>query len=172
MDGVSVDDGTKTRVSVLKASRAGPWSHAVDVADHPGDQPRRDGRFRNDAADARRPDFDLSLPRLQRRRSQSARRWIVSWCPAGFLSLLIGTVIGAMVSGLATGRGVSFSDISARRRDIRHADVSDDACCQAIVAGALWSWSGAILSIGNIGMLLSSSSVGLVADHYGRRSGF
>lgn len=33
-------------------------------------------------------------------------------------------------------------------------------------------WSGAILSIGNIGMLLSSSPLAFVVDHYGWRAGF
>jgi MFS family permease len=33
-------------------------------------------------------------------------------------------------------------------------------------------WSGAILSIGNIGMLLSSSPLAFLVDHYGWRSGF
>jgi predicted MFS family arabinose efflux permease len=33
-------------------------------------------------------------------------------------------------------------------------------------------WSGAILSIGNIGMLLSSSPLAIVIDHYGWRAGF
>ena len=126
------------------ASGAGLRSYAVDLAaNHPGDQPRRDGRrFRNDAADARRPDFDLSF--LVCRVADSGRRGDGSFrCPAGFPEPA-GRNRRWRNGVRPRHRAGEFPvrTISARRRDIGHADVPDDTCRQAIVTGALWSLVG------------------------------
>ena len=105
MDGVSVDDGKTTPRAGFCASGAGLRPYAVDfAADHPGDQPRPDGR---------------RFPQRRRRRSPSLTSiyhfsFAASQIPVGAamdrfgvrpvsLSLLIGTVVGAMASGFATG---------------------------------------------------------------------
>ena len=89
------------------------------------------------------------------------------------LSLLIGTIIGALASGLATGPesflfgqfllGVATSGMLM--------------CPMTLAAKQLSSarfglWSGIILSIGNIGMLLSSSPLAFAVEHWGWRAGF
>ena len=89
------------------------------------------------------------------------------------LSLLIGTVFGALASGLATGPesflfgqfllGVATSGMLMCPMTLAAKNMS---------AARFGLWSGIILSIGNIGMLLSSSPLAFVVDHWGWRAGF
>jgi MFS family permease len=89
------------------------------------------------------------------------------------LSLLAGTVVGSMVAGFATGPA-SF----ALGQLLLGISTSGMLMCPMTLAAKNLSaarfglWSGAILSIGNIGMLLSSSPLAIVIDHYGWRAGF
>src|SRR6516225_9104473 len=89
------------------------------------------------------------------------------------LSLLAGTVVGAIASGFATGpESFAFGQF------LLGAATSGMLMCPMTLAAKQLSaarfglWSGAILSIGNIGMLLSSSPLAFVVDHYGWRAGF
>src|SRR5262249_29162194 len=89
------------------------------------------------------------------------------------LSLLAGTVFGAVASGFATGPG-SFA-VGQLMLGIATSGML--MCPMTLAAKQLSAarfglWSGAILSIGNIGMLLSSSPLAFVVDRYGWRSGF
>ncbi|MBR0694354.1 MFS transporter [Bradyrhizobium lablabi] len=89
------------------------------------------------------------------------------------LSLLIGTVIGTVVSALAVGPvtflfgqlllGVATSGMLMCPMTLAAKQMS---------AAKFGLWSGMILSIGNIGMLLSSSPLAYVVDHLGWRAGF
>src|SRR4051812_10783382 len=89
------------------------------------------------------------------------------------LSLLLGTVFGALASGLATGPesflfgqfllGVATSGMLMCPMTLAAKNMS---------AARFGLWSGVILSIGNIGMLLSSSPLAFVVDHWGWRAGF
>ena len=89
------------------------------------------------------------------------------------LSLLIGTIIGATASGLATGPesflvgqfllGVATSGMLMCPMTLAAKQLS---------AARFGLWSGVILSIGNIGMLLSSSPLAFVVEHWGWRAGF
>jgi predicted MFS family arabinose efflux permease len=89
------------------------------------------------------------------------------------LSLLAGTVLGCIVLSFATGPG-SF----ALGQLLLGAATSGMLMCPMTLAAKQMSaarfglWSGAILSIGNIGMLLSSSPLAFVVGHYGWRAGF
>ncbi|WGD50045.1 MFS transporter [Bradyrhizobium sp. CB1650] len=89
------------------------------------------------------------------------------------LSLLAGTVIGAIASGFATG-----PESFAVGQVLLGIATSGMLMCPMTLAAKQLSaarfglWSGAILSIGNIGMLLSSSPLAFVVDHYGWRAGF
>ncbi|UPK33541.1 MFS transporter [Bradyrhizobium sp. 186] len=89
------------------------------------------------------------------------------------LSLLGGTVIGAIASGFATGpESFAFGQL------LLGIATSGMLMCPMTLAAKQLStarfglWSGAILSIGNVGMLLSSSPLAFVVDHYGWRAGF
>jgi predicted MFS family arabinose efflux permease len=89
------------------------------------------------------------------------------------LSLLAGTVVGTMVSASATGPasfvlgqlmlGVATSGMLMCPMTLAAKQMS---------AAKFGLWSGLILSIGNIGMLLSSSPLAFVVDHLGWRAGF
>lgn len=89
------------------------------------------------------------------------------------LSLLGGTVVGTLVSALATGPasfvlgqlmlGIATSGMLMCPMTLAAKQMS---------AAKFGLWSGLILSIGNIGMLLSSSPLAFVVDHYGWRAGF
>lgn len=89
------------------------------------------------------------------------------------LSLLLGTIVGALASGLATGPesflfgqfllGVATSGMLMCPMTLAAKNMS---------AARFGLWSGVILSIGNIGMLLSSSPLAFVVDHWGWRAGF
>jgi MFS family permease len=89
------------------------------------------------------------------------------------LSLLTGTIVGAVVSGFATGpESFLFGQF------LLGVATSGMLMCPMTLAAKQLSparfglWSGAILSIGNIGMLLSSSPLAFVVDHLGWRAGF
>jgi len=89
------------------------------------------------------------------------------------LSLLAGTVFGAVASGFATG-----PESFAVGQVMLGVATSGMLMCPMTLAAKQLSaarfglWSGAILSIGNIGMLLSSSPLAFVIDNYGWRAGF
>ncbi|MBB4371719.1 putative MFS family arabinose efflux permease [Bradyrhizobium sp. cir1] len=89
------------------------------------------------------------------------------------LGLLAGTVLGAVASGFATG-----PESFAVGQFMLGVATSGMLMCPMTLAAKQLSaarfglWSGAILSIGNIGMLLSSSPLAFVIDHYGWRAGF
>ncbi|WFU22957.1 MFS transporter [Bradyrhizobium sp. CB1717] len=89
------------------------------------------------------------------------------------LGLLAGTVFGAVASGFATGPA-SF----AVGQFMLGVATSGMLMCPMTLAAKQLSaarfglWSGAILSIGNIGMLLSSSPLAFVIDNFGWRAGF
>jgi MFS family permease len=89
------------------------------------------------------------------------------------LSLLAGTILGALVSGLATGpEGFLFGQL------LLGVATSGMLMCPMTLAAKQMSparfglWSGIILSIGNIGMLLSASPLAFVVEQYGWRAGF
>lgn len=89
------------------------------------------------------------------------------------LSLLIGTIVGALASGLATGpESFLFGQF------LLGVATSGMLMCPMTLAAKQLSavrfglWSGVILSIGNIGMLLSSSPLAFVVEHWGWRAGF
>ena len=89
------------------------------------------------------------------------------------LSLLSGTIVGAMASGLATGpESFLFGQF------LLGVATSGMLMCPMTLAAKQMSaarfglWSGVILSIGNIGMLLSSSPLAFVVEHWGWRAGF
>ncbi|MBR0784881.1 MFS transporter [Bradyrhizobium iriomotense] len=89
------------------------------------------------------------------------------------LGLLAGTVFGAVASGFATGP----SSFAVGQFMLGVATSGMLMCPMTLAAKQLSAarfglWSGAILSIGNIGMLLSSSPLAFVIDHYGWRAGF
>ena len=89
------------------------------------------------------------------------------------LSLLIGTIAGATASGLATGpESFLFGQF------LLGVATSGMLMCPMTLAAKQLSpalfglWSGVILSIGNVCMLLSSSPLAFVVDHWGWRAGF
>src|SRR5690349_5485641 len=89
------------------------------------------------------------------------------------LGLLIGTIFGAVASAFATAPG-SFL-VGQLMLGIA---TSGMLMCPMTLAAKQLSplkfglWSGAILSIGNIGMLLSSSPLAFVVERFGWRAGF
>ncbi|WOH49153.1 MFS transporter [Bradyrhizobium sp. sBnM-33] len=89
------------------------------------------------------------------------------------LSLLAGTIVGALASGLATGpESFLFGQF------LLGVATSGMLMCPMTLAAKQMSaarfglWSGIILSIGNVGMLLSSSPLAFVVEHFGWRAGF
>lgn len=89
------------------------------------------------------------------------------------LSLLAGTVGGTLVSALATGpASFVFGQL------LLGVATSGMLMCPMTLAAKQMSaakfglWSGLILSIGNIGMLLSASPLAFVVDQFGWRAGF
>ncbi|WP_028347428.1 MFS transporter [Bradyrhizobium murdochi] len=89
------------------------------------------------------------------------------------LGLLAGTIVGALASGLATGpEGFLFGQF------LLGVATSGMLMCPMTLAAKQMSaarfglWSGIILSIGNIGMLLSSSPLAFVVEQWGWRAGF
>lgn len=89
------------------------------------------------------------------------------------LSLLAGTIVGATLSALATGPltfllgqlilGVATSGMLMCPMTL---------AAKRISAARFGLWSGMILSVGNIGMLLSSSPLAWVIEQYGWRASF
>jgi MFS family permease len=89
------------------------------------------------------------------------------------LSLLLGTFVGAILSGLSTGPtgfllsqlmiGVSTSGILMCPMTL---------AAKRLTARRFGLWSGVILSVGNMGMLLSSSPLAFVVERHGWRMGF
>src|SRR3954451_16818647 len=89
------------------------------------------------------------------------------------LSLLAGTIIGAMASGLATGpEGFLFGQFLLGTATSGMLMCPMTLAAKQMSAARFGLWSGVILSIGNIGMLLSSSPLAFVVDHWGWRAGF
>src|SRR6187402_740250 len=89
------------------------------------------------------------------------------------LSLLAGTVIGAIASGFATGpESFAVGQVMLGIATSGMLMCPMTLAAKQLSAGRFGLWSGAILSIGNIGMLLSSSPLAFVVDHYGWRAGF
>ncbi|NOJ38494.1 MFS transporter [Bradyrhizobium australiense] len=89
------------------------------------------------------------------------------------LGLLAGTIVGALASGLATGpESFLFGQF------LLGVATSGMLMCPMTLAAKQMSaarfglWSGIILSIGNVGMLLSSSPLAFVVEHWGWRAGF
>ena len=117
-------------------------------------------------------DLDLSF-RLCRLANSGRRRDGSFWRPAGFAEPSGGTVFGALASGLATGpESFLFGQF------LLGVATSGMLMCPMTLAAKHMTparfglWSGMILSIGNIGMLLSSSPLAFVVDHWGWRAGF
>jgi predicted MFS family arabinose efflux permease len=89
------------------------------------------------------------------------------------LTLFLGTIVGALASGFATGTasfvfaqfliGVSTSGMLMCPMTLAAKRVSPER---------FGLWSGGILSLGNTGMLLSSSPLAYVIEHHGWRAGF
>jgi MFS family permease len=174
MGGVSVDDGSKTRALVF-ALLALACGHMLSTL------------LRTIPAislDVMAADFATPPQTLAGLTSVYHFAFAASQIPVGAamdrfgvrpvsLSLLIGTVVGAMASGFATGAesflfgqfllGVATSGMLMCPMTLAAKQVSP---------ARFGLWSGAILSIGNIGMLLSSSPLAFVVDHFGWRAGF
>ena len=89
------------------------------------------------------------------------------------LSLLAGTVVGAAASGLASG-----PEAFLLGHFVLGVATSGMLMCPMTLAAKQMSaarfglWSGMILSVGNIGMLLSSSPLAWVIEQYGWRASF
>jgi predicted MFS family arabinose efflux permease len=89
------------------------------------------------------------------------------------LSLLAGTVVGAIASGFATGpESFAFGQLLLGIATSGMLMCPMTLAAKQLSAARFGLWSGAILSIGNIGMLLSSSPLAFVVDQYGWRAGF
>jgi MFS family permease len=89
------------------------------------------------------------------------------------LCLLAGTVVGAIASGFATGpESFAFGQLLLGIATSGMLMCPMTLAAKQLSAARFGLWSGAILSIGNIGMLLSSSPLAFVVDHYGWRAGF
>src|SRR4051812_10012787 len=89
------------------------------------------------------------------------------------LSLLSGTIVGAALSGFATGPGTFL--LGQLMLGIA---TSGMLMCPMTLAAKRVSvarfglWSGMILSVGNVGMLLSSSPLAWIIEQFGWRAGF
>jgi predicted MFS family arabinose efflux permease len=89
------------------------------------------------------------------------------------LGLFLGTILGALASALATGTasfvfaqfliGVSTSGMLMCPMTL---------AAKQIAPERFGLWSGAILSVGNTGMLLSASPLAYVVEHHGWRASF
>jgi predicted MFS family arabinose efflux permease len=89
------------------------------------------------------------------------------------LSLLAGTVVGAIASGFATGpESFAFGQALLGIATSGMLMCPMTLAAKQLSAARFGLWSGAILSIGNIGMLLSSSPLAFVVDTFGWRAGF
>ena len=89
------------------------------------------------------------------------------------LCLFLGTIAGALASGFATG-AASF----VFAQFLIGVSTSGMLMCPMTLAAKqlpperFGLWSGAILSFGNTGMLLSASPLAYIVEHYGWRAGF
>jgi len=89
------------------------------------------------------------------------------------LSLLAGTIIGALASGLATGpESFMFGQFLLGIATSGMLMCPMTLAAKQMSAARFGLWSGIILSIGNIGMLLSASPLAFVVEHFGWRAGF
>jgi MFS family permease len=89
------------------------------------------------------------------------------------LSLLAGTIVGALASGLATGpAGFLFGQLLLGIATSGMLMCPMTLAAKRMSAARFGLWSGIILSLGNIGMLLSASPLAFVVEHYGWRAGF
>ena len=89
------------------------------------------------------------------------------------LSLLAGTIIGALASGLATGpESFVFGQFLLGIATSGMLMCPMTLAAKQMSAARFGLWSGVILSIGNIGMLLSASPLAFVVEHLGWRAGF
>jgi MFS family permease len=89
------------------------------------------------------------------------------------LSLLAGTIVGALASGLATGpAGFLFGQLLLGIATSGMLMCPMTLAAKQMSAARFGLWSGIILSIGNIGMLLSASPLAFVVEHFGWRTGF
>ncbi|MBR1233633.1 MFS transporter [Bradyrhizobium sp. AUGA SZCCT0182] len=89
------------------------------------------------------------------------------------LSLLIGTIVGALASGLATGpESFLFGQFLLGVANSGMLMCPMTLAAKQLSPGRFGLWSGLILSIGNIGMLLSSSPLAVVVELWGWRAGF
>src|SRR6476619_59926 len=84
------------------------------------------------------------------------------------LCLLIGTVIGALASGLATGpESFLFGQFLLGVATSGMLMCPMTLAAKQLSAARFGLWSGIILSIGNIGMLLSASPLAFVVELWG-----
>ncbi|NOJ45250.1 MFS transporter [Bradyrhizobium archetypum] len=89
------------------------------------------------------------------------------------LSLLAGTIVGALASGFATGpEGFLFGQLLLGIATSGMLMCPMTLAAKQMSAARFGLWSGIILSVGNIGMLLSSSPLAFVVEHFGWRAGF
>ena len=89
------------------------------------------------------------------------------------LSLLAGTIVGALASGLATGpEGFLFGQFLLGGATSGMLMCPMTLAAKQMSAARFGLWSGIILSIGNIGMLLSASPLAFVVELWGWRAGF
>ena len=89
------------------------------------------------------------------------------------LSLLIGTIVGALASGLATGpESFLFGQFLLGVANSGMLMCPMTLAAKQLSPARFGLWSGLILSIGNIGMLLSSSPLAFVVEQWGWRAGF
>jgi MFS family permease len=89
------------------------------------------------------------------------------------LSLLAGTVVGAAASALATGpEAFVFGQLMLGIATSGMLMCPMTLAAKQMTAARFGLWSGVILSVGNIGMLLSSSPLAWVIEQFGWRTGF
>ena len=89
------------------------------------------------------------------------------------LSLLAGTIVGALASGLAIGpEGFLFGQFLLGGATSGMLMCPMTLAAKQMSAARFGLWSGIILSIGNIGMLLSASPLAFVVELWGWRAGF
>ena len=89
------------------------------------------------------------------------------------LSLLAGTIVGALASGLATGSaGFVFGQLLLGIATSGMLMCPMTLAAKRMSAARFGLWSGIILSVGNIGMLLSASPLAFVVEQFGWRAGF
>lgn len=89
------------------------------------------------------------------------------------LSLLAGTIIGALASGLATGpESFVFAQLLLGIATSGMLMCPMTLAAKQMSAARFGLWSGIILSVGNIGMLLSASPLAFVVEQFGWRAGF